>query len=113
MTAREKINGRKRWLMFAVVLGIGSFIAAAFLGGRAGQGEPYLFALPGFLVAFLGVLCGQYFWFRCPWCRGNLAPLAFHRPGGLNRQVKFCPYCGHELDDELPNGDVVRDDDPF
>ena len=112
MTARDLIDRRKRRLMFLMVLGVGGFIAAGVFGA-AGRGDLFPFALPGFVVAFVVVLLGQFFWFRCPWCRGNLAPLAFQRPGGLNPRVKFCPYCGHELDDELPGGEPVRSDDSW
>ncbi len=113
MTARDLINRRKRWLLIAVVLGVTLFIAAVVLAANTGQGELYLLVIPGFAIMLLTLFWGQFSWFRCPWCQENLSPLAFQRLGGLSQRVKFCPYCGHEVDDELPNGESVLDDDPF
>ena len=113
MTARERINRRKRWVLFPLLLGIGVLIAAVAVGSKPGRGDFVFLAVPAFALMSLVLLLAQFFWLRCPWCRGNLAPLAFQRLGGLPKGVKFCPYCGHELDDQLPDEEPIFEDEPF
>jgi hypothetical protein len=67
------------------------------------------FVIPGAVVLVLVSLWGQFLAFRCPECRGNLGQLYLHNTvlfGGS--KVKFCPFCGLELNLELR---AVEDDE--
>ncbi len=105
MTGREKLNRRKRWLIGIPVAGIAVFIGGMLVGrqllvpGLAPQ-VVMVVSLSGFGVAFLTVMYAHLFGLRCPWCRGNMAPLMLQR-SIFDRRVRFCPYCGRELDEEL------------
>lgn len=113
MTGREALDGRKRRVMGVVYFGGGAFLAALFGGQALGQPAVTLLCLPAFAIAYLGMLFGHFFGSRCPWCRSNLAPLAFWRGGlSLDRKLQLCPYCGHQLDEELPEREVIGVDDP-
>jgi hypothetical protein len=59
--------------------------------------------LPGFAVLLVATMAGYYGYLRCPRCRGNLGIL-FMQPEwpALQPRVRFCPYCGSNLDEELP-----------
>jgi hypothetical protein len=116
MTGREHLNRRKRWLTGAVVTGLG-LIAAGIglvpaLAGE-GVGGPAIAAVvvPGVVLLLVAVVAGQQYLFRCPWCRENLGPLVMH--GGwwrVNRKLRFCPYCGAELD---ADADAPAGTDPW
>ena len=68
-----------------------------------GQQPVLAVSLPGFAVAFVVSMVSQFVAFRCPWCRGNLAPLVMQRGWlSVDSRVCFCPYCGRGLDEELP-----------
>ena len=90
MTGREHLNRRKRWLALAVLAGI---VLALTAGAHAAAG--------GGVAAAVPAVAGQFGVLRCPWCRGNLGRLLMN--AGWWRvapKVRFCPYCGAELDDE-------------
>ena len=58
--------------------------------------------VPGVVVFVATVFAVQKLLFRCPWCRGNLGALLSQK--GLWRidpKVRFCPYCGTDLDDPV------------
>ncbi len=78
------------------------FVASILIAQVWGLANAMLLCLPAFAVAFVGMVYAQLLGIRCPWCRGNLAPLGMQR-GGLrcDPRVRFCPYCGRDLDGEL------------
>jgi hypothetical protein len=85
------------------------FLAAILAGGALGQPELMTYiGMPAFAIAFLGMMYGHFFGMRCPWCRGNLAQLVLV-PGSISfhRRIRFCPYCGHRLDAELPEAEAA------
>lgn len=107
MTGREQLSRRKRWAALATVGGLLLlFVGLGMLPFLAGEGVggPAITAVvvPG-VVVFVGtVLAAQKFLYRCPWCRGNLGALLSQK--GLWRmdpKVRFCPYCGTDLDDPV------------
>jgi hypothetical protein len=67
---------------------------------------PWVFKLvgfPAFVAVFVVSIVGHFCFFRCPACRGNLAPLIFaHGPRRVDPRIRFCPYCGTDVDAELP-----------
>ncbi|MFO0796508.1 MAG: hypothetical protein U0804_03465 [Gemmataceae bacterium] len=110
MTGREYLNRRKRWVFGGVAVGIvllvGGLAGLPLLVG-AGLDGPAVTAVvvPGVAVFVATVIAGQKFLFRCPWCRGNLGVLLTQK--GVWRtdpKVRFCPYCGTDLDDPVGGG---------
>jgi hypothetical protein len=74
MTARARLNRRMRWVGGTMYAGLGLFLAGILLGMAFGR-QPILAAsLPGFAAAFGSGLVAHFLAFRCPRCRGNLAP---------------------------------------
>lgn len=107
MTGREHLNRRKKWTAGGVVVGIvllvtGVVLLPLLVG--AGLDGPVLTAVvvPG-VVVFVGTLiAGQKLLFRCPWCRGHLGPLLTQKGvWRIDPKVRFCPYCGTDLDDPV------------
>jgi hypothetical protein len=103
MTARERLNGRMLWILGIAYTGTGLFVLGILIGVALGQRPIMAILVPGFAIAFVSVMIAQFFGLRCPFCRGNLATLLLHHGGlRINRRVCFCPYCGKNLDEELP-----------
>lgn len=107
MTGREHLNRRKRWAAGGAVAGVGLVVAgvgAMPLLAGAGVVGPAVVAvvLPGVVLLLAAIVVGQQFLFRCPWCRGNLGPLmAGAGWWRVSPKVRFCPYCGTDLDDPI------------
>jgi len=99
MTIRESLNVRRRR---ASGLGLVGFcdLAISLLVNSSPESPPFS-AFVGFALFASSVLY-QLFALRCPHCRGNLGgPLSYGgTPLGISRQVRFCLYCGVELDTE-------------
>ena len=102
MTIREKIAKTKRrgfgvaftcWLAFAIF-------------GVAGVAGPLF--VPVAIVAFIGFMgSGLFLIFalRCPNCGGNLGYTIQWPPSfwGISEKIKYCPFCGIELDTDENN----------
>lgn len=103
MTGRDVLDRQTRRAMGIAYVGVGLFVLA-ILGGQA-LGQPdaaKLIALPAFAISLFGMMYIQFFGIRCPWCQGNLSSLAMQKGGvSFNRQVRYCPFCGHDLNGEL------------
>jgi hypothetical protein len=99
MTIRDYIKRRVRW---AMAIGLCSWLVLAVLGPLGFHGSQLpAFAIIGVIV-FIGAILSVQF-IRCPRCSAPLGqtiaiPMAL-RLGG--RQVKFCPYCGVNLDEPM------------
>ena len=104
MTAREQLSRRMRWIGGTMYAGIGLFLAGIAIGAAVGGQQPVLVvSLPGFAVVFVVSIVCQFVAFRCPECRGNLAPLLMYRGWlSVDQSVCFCPYCGISLDEKPP-----------
>lgn len=102
MTVRAWLNYRVRWQMGVSCAGVVLFISGILLEQAFGQQIVTLVAIPGFALAFLMTVYAYYFGLRCPKCWGNMAPLVFQKGGfSVDQRVRFCPYCGYALDDDL------------
>jgi hypothetical protein len=102
MTIRDYLRRRKR-ISFAV-LHLGVFI---FFGGAiAGFSGSKMFGLAilGFVVAGVGTVYLARV--RCPQCKERigtlLGPVGGHY--SIPPKFRFCPFCGVELDTQIPNG---------
>ncbi|HEX6984300.1 MAG TPA: hypothetical protein VF170_02935 [Planctomycetaceae bacterium] len=102
MTVGEVLRRRHRIVMTVAASGGGLFVAA-IVGTQLLRLPDWLWGigLAGFGVAWL-MMMGTYLTglgFRCPACRANLVLLFQQRPGWGDRdKVRFCPYCGCDLD---------------
>jgi hypothetical protein len=100
---REGLNRPMRWAVAGLYGGLGLFLAGILAGAAIGDLPILAVSLPGFAVAFVVGVMIQFVWFRCQRCSGNLAPLIMQRPRwSVDPRLRFCPYCGCELDEELP-----------
>jgi hypothetical protein len=84
-------------------LSLAAWLASLFVGPWAFL----LVGLPPFVLSFAVTLFGQWAWLRCPRCKGNLAPLiSWHGGRQVSQRLRYCPYCGGDLDEELPDKPV-------
>ena len=108
MTPRQIVNRRlRRWVAWLFV-GFAVFAATplvAIASHILNDNDPkfVLFMLPGVAlivgVSVYTMLAGV----RCPYCNGNLAPLALFWPSWrglpcLPARYKFCPCCARSFD---------------
>jgi hypothetical protein len=103
MTARERLDRRLRWIVGASYAGIGLFLAGVILGILFWQQPVLPVVIPGLAVAVIAGMAGYCGCLRCPRCQANLgAPLMQEVRRAAPQRVRFCPYCGADLDAELP-----------
>ncbi|MCX5834485.1 MAG: hypothetical protein NTV99_08265 [Deltaproteobacteria bacterium] len=99
MTVRDVLNKKKRYI--AILL---YFSFAIFLLGFLFSVIFPAFAVIGFwgFGIFFVTLGYAYFGIRCPVCRGIWGILAMRSgtPFSISRKLKFCPYCGVDLDSQ-------------
>ena len=102
MTGRTQLDRRMRWVNGLVYAGFGVFIAGIVIGVVFGKEAVLAISIPGFVVAFIAAMVGHLVAFQCPRCQGNLGALAMQRPGFcFNSRIRFCPYCGAGIDEEM------------
>lgn len=61
-----------------------------------------IIAMVGFGVAFVTIVYA-FFGMRCPKCKGQWGYIAMYsgNPFAISKKIKFCPYCGVNLDLEM------------
>ena len=100
MTIRSQINKNKRKISLTAYAGFLVFIAGSLLS-RLNR-TFFILALVGFGVLFTSMI---YAFFRvpCPRCNNSWGYIALYSGGpfSLSKKVKFCPYCGVDLDSDL------------
>jgi hypothetical protein len=99
MTIRQHFERIKRRVMLVAFAGF----AVAVLGTLWVRYHPPWSPAPsltGGITLALGLLYG-WLALRCPVCRGSWYSLAL-RPGqslfGIDRRLRYCPYCGTGID---------------
>ena len=103
MTIRELFERKKRRIMSLALVGM----AVAFVGTILAQSnvlnvEPPQAALPGISVFVIAICYANFFAYSCPRCQRNCALLASHGAFfKLDQNVRYCPYCGSDIDAEL------------
>jgi len=110
VTIREKLARRvvRFWIVF--VLGMLLFFGAVFFQGVFGFRRGIVIGILGVVVLGVLLAIGQFLWFRCPSCRGNLSQLLLGRgPFRFGPRVHYCPYCGLSLDERIPTDEGVPD----
>jgi hypothetical protein len=102
MRIRDQLARKKRIIFMMALICWLVFGIAGFMESQSKQSgfPPFIFvAFLGFLACVLFVLFGL----RCPNCRNNLGytiqwPASFW---GISDKLKYCPFCGVELDKEI------------
>ena len=101
MTNRDYLNSRIIPIFALMLVCFVAFGAAGF----AAASMPWIPLVP--FVGFAGCIIYLQYGVRCPSCRRPIAMLAFMPNGGyfrLSKQVKFCPFCGLDLEAERHGG---------
>src|SRR2546427_10882616 len=100
MTIRDYLRRQKRRASAVLHLGVLTFIGGAIAGATGNK--MFVLAIFGFVIAGLG---GVYLArVRCPQCKERIGSM-LGRAGGqlsLPRNLRFCPFCGVELDTPMP-----------
>jgi len=100
MTIRTLLNKKKRTVSIIAFTGFLIFFAGTIFG--AGKNELPVLGLIGFGIAFITLLYAC-FGIKCPKCEGRWGYIAMYlgHAFAIHRRIRFCPYCGVELDKEL------------
>jgi hypothetical protein len=102
MTARDWLNRRQRRLSYVIIYGIVFWAVGTPIGVLLERVSIVAVAQSGFAVAFVTIFV-QLFWLRCPFCGYSIGYVLNQRGDfRIDPRVRFCPYCGGALDDELP-----------
>jgi hypothetical protein len=106
MTIRNLLDKKKRTVSIITYTGFVIFIAGMFFG--VGKNELPVIGLVGFGVAFITVVYA-FFGIRCPKCGGGWGYIAMYlgHPFAISKKIRFCPYCGVELDRNLTNSNKI------
>ena len=108
VTIRDHINGKLfpatclAWVFILLLL--------ILLWGEHGRHVlSWVVFLP--FLGFAGCMLYTIFGIRCSVCRGRISQLVYLPGGGifrLSRRVKFCPFCGVDLDREVGASEEER-----
>lgn len=115
MTGRQKLGARKRRVRLTAMAGLivflGSFSLVAFDPFSVGRLDllkiaAVILGLVALVASLLTLTLASFFAFRCPGCRGNLAPLVEPLGPflGLDHRIRSCPFCRADLDADLSIG---------
>jgi hypothetical protein len=100
ITIRSQIGRKKRRLLIIAYSGMAFFLLGMLLSGKF-ESFP-IFPFIGFAVFMASI--GYAFWgIRCPRCAGNFGIVAMYwgSPFSVSKKIKFCPFCGIDIDTEL------------
>jgi len=98
MTIREILAARR---MKLIITGVAAWLGFALAGFWSQQHGPPWLAIP-FFAMFGAAILLNYFWLRCPRCRGSIGSVnatLTGRGGWLRPRINFCPYCGVSVDE--------------
>ena len=110
MTIRDKITAAQRKANTVAIIGWLAGVVGVVLGAYV-HGAFGLLFFPGALVCVAGVLY-MLFGIRCPQCRGTLGHMSKYQIRafwGIPKRIRFCPFCGVDLDSELPEDEGATD----
>ncbi len=109
LSAREIINSRVRLVMAIMYAGFGVGVLALVVPQALGSPPLVALAIAGLAVASLTMIGAYLLGIRCPRCQARLTDLLWGRPGlRIDPRIRFCPYCGVELDDEYDSAEHSR-----
>ncbi len=100
MTIRSEISKKKRKLQMIGYSGFAFFAIGLILSDKSGILP--IFAFIGFAVFFVSMFYALW-GICCPRCRGNFGYLAMYHgsPFAISKKIKYCPFCGVDVDTEL------------
>jgi hypothetical protein len=85
--------------MVVAYCGMAFFVLGMILSDKS-SGLPIL-PFVGFPIFLLSI--AYVFWgIRCPRCRYRLTPItSYGNPFSISKKIKYCPFCGIDIDTEL------------
>jgi hypothetical protein len=103
MTIRQELNKRKRKIMLLGYSGFAFTVIGLMVSDKT-NGIP-LFPLVGAVVFAVCILQVMYT-IKCPRCEGNLgqATMNYSSPFSIGKAIRYCPFCGVDLDTENKPG---------
>jgi hypothetical protein len=108
MTIRETLSLRKRRFVIFSYVGMAIFVPAMIL---TQEFEPIIIiGIGGFVLAFVSLFI-LFFNTPCPKCKGNLGRTIIHigGPFSVPNKIKYCPFCGVNLDSSVAQPVVQAD----
>jgi hypothetical protein len=100
MTIRTQMRKKKLQLLILTWAGIALFILGMILSEKSERIA--LLSFIGFAVFFVLISLYGYWAMRCPRCKGNLGHFLYYGPPfSVSKKVRFCPFCGVDIDIEL------------
>jgi hypothetical protein len=94
-----------KWIGFAMCIGMGLFVGGALFSEESDNQRVNAISVTGFAILFLVGLFAQFVALRCHQCRGNLGMIIMRSSClYVDGSLRFCPYCGCGMDDQLPEG---------
>jgi hypothetical protein len=107
MTIRTQMRKKKLKLLIATWTGIALFISGMILGEKSE--DIALFSFIGFAVFIVLLALYGYWAMRCPRCKGNLGHFLYYGPPfSVSKKLKYCPFCGVEIDSGLDEHNQVE-----
>lgn len=106
MTIRQDLNRRKKRI--SIVL-FGCTVVTIMSAVLSVQHEfLFLLTLLCAVAALVALYIAVIFGFRCPTCSGQWGYLAMYsgRPFSIRRDLRYCPYCGADIDKEPQRNDL-------
>lgn len=97
MTIRSELRKKKRNALAIGYAGFAFFVVGIIICDKSRSFPFFPFAgFAVFLIATLYVMWG----IRCPRCRGNIGYVImyFSSPFAISKKIKYCPYCGVDID---------------
>lgn len=107
MTIRSSLDKAKRRLLCVAYAGGLLFIVSLPFVHFPGV---WSVTLAGFAVGFCTQMYGHYFGFRWPSCSSPWRALAMECGKSLlsiDARIRFCPYCGEDIDVEIAGGETA------
>jgi len=99
MTIAAKFERRRKRILASVFSGMILFMASIVVGDAVDRKFIPFLAFAALLPIIAVTSWAHLLGFLCPECRGNMAALYLSRPDfWRSLRLRFCPYCGHELD---------------
>jgi len=106
MSIRSELSRKKRNVLVISYAGFAIIVVGMIFSDKSGNLP--LFPFVGFAVFIASILYA--FWgIRCPCCSGNFGYVAmyFSSPFAISKKIKYCPFCGVDIDNEVTFRNVV------
>jgi endogenous inhibitor of DNA gyrase (YacG/DUF329 family) len=105
MTIRFVINKKRRTLSILIYIGFALFFAGTLSAEYLNLKGLLIAGLIGFAIAGIGIIYAL-FGISCPKCGNSWRYLATSsgNPFSISKKIRFCPYCGTDVDSDLDRG---------